>query len=141
MRYLILSGSAFLVLDQWTKRMVQLRSSNWNYHFIGSVVRLRVVTSSKRVYRSDIGRAAMVIIWLAALLSVLALHQTGVQFRSCQSLIGVGCALGGAAGNLSDVLRRGGVIDFIDLRWWPVFNLADVGIVVGLLLAFLPLRF
>ena len=28
--------------------------------------------------------------------------------------------------------------DFIDLRWWPVFNIADVGIVVGLVVAFWP---
>jgi signal peptidase II len=47
-------------------------------------------------------------------------------------------ALGGAAGNLRDILRRHYILDFIDLRWWPVFNLADVSIVAGLLLAFWP---
>ena len=44
-----------------------------------------------------------------------------------------GCALvaGGAAGNLVDRLRFGYVVDFIDLRVWPVFNLADSAITVG----------
>ena len=28
----------------------------------------------------------------------------------------------------------GAVVDFIDLQWWPIFNLADAGIVVGALL-------
>jgi signal peptidase II len=37
---------------------------------------------------------------------------------------------------LLDVLRRRHVVDFIDLGWWPVFNVADVGIVGGLVLAF-----
>jgi signal peptidase II len=32
---------------------------------------------------------------------------------------------------------RGAVVDWIDLRWWPVFNLADSGIVLGGLLAVL----
>ena len=51
-------------------------------------------------------------------------------------MTGLGCALGGAAGNLVDIVRRHHVIDFIDLVWWPVFNLADIGIVGGLLLTF-----
>jgi len=37
-----------------------------------------------------------------------------------------------------DLLRRKYVLDFIDLGWWPVFNMADVGIVAGLVLAFWP---
>ncbi len=38
---------------------------------------------------------------------------------------------GGAAGNLLDRLIRGHVIDFIHVRHWPVFNLADVWLVAG----------
>ncbi|MBE3598097.1 MAG: signal peptidase II [Limnochordaceae bacterium] len=39
-----------------------------------------------------------------------------------------------------DRLRTGSVIDFIDLSVWPVFNLADTGIVVGVALALLVPR-
>ena len=42
--------------------------------------------------------------------------------------------LGGAIGNLADRMRFGGVIDFLDFRVWPVFNLADSCITVGALL-------
>ena len=48
--------------------------------------------------------------------------------------------MGGAAGNVVDRLFRGSgwfrgaVVDFIDLRWWPVFNVADIGVTVGGLL-------
>lgn len=38
---------------------------------------------------------------------------------------------GGALGNLWDRVRWGYVIDFIDFKFWPVFNLADVWIVLG----------
>ncbi len=43
------------------------------------------------------------------------------------------CALllGGAAGNLIDRLRFGYVVDFIDLRVWPVFNIGDSAITIG----------
>jgi signal peptidase II len=37
----------------------------------------------------------------------------------------------GSAGNVIDRLRTGAVIDFVDLRVWPVFNVADIAITVG----------
>jgi len=45
--------------------------------------------------------------------------------------LGLGLILGGAAGNLIDRLRFGYVIDFLDFRVWPVFNVADSAITVG----------
>ena len=51
---------------------------------------------------------------------------------------GLGLILGGALGNLLDRLRNGWVVDFIHLHWhdlsWPVFNLADSAISIGVAL-------
>ena len=44
---------------------------------------------------------------------------------------GVGLLVGGAIGNLYDRLQNGLVVDFLDFRFWPVFNIADVAICVG----------
>jgi len=44
---------------------------------------------------------------------------------------GLGLVVGGALGNLVDRLRHGMVVDFLDFRVWPVFNLADSAIVAG----------
>jgi len=44
--------------------------------------------------------------------------------------------LGGAVGNLIDRLRFGYVVDFIDLRFWPVFNVADSCITIGAVILF-----
>jgi signal peptidase II len=41
--------------------------------------------------------------------------------------------LGGALGNLSDRLFRGQVVDFLDIHFWPVFNLADVALTCGVI--------
>ncbi len=46
----------------------------------------------------------------------------------------MGLLLGGACGNLADRLIRhhgGAVIDFIDFRYWWVFNVADASVVIG----------
>lgn len=48
--------------------------------------------------------------------------------------IGFGLIIGGAISNLIDRLRFGYIIDFINLRSWSVFNIADVAIVVGVIL-------
>ena len=45
-----------------------------------------------------------------------------------------GLILGGAVGNLIDRLRVGYVVDFIDLRVWPVFNVGDSAITIGIAL-------
>ena len=42
--------------------------------------------------------------------------------------------LGGAIGNLIDRARLGYVIDFLDLRVWPVFNVGDSAITIGVTL-------
>ena len=46
-------------------------------------------------------------------------------------LFGFSLILGGAIGNLIDRIAFGYVIDFIDIRIWPVFNIADSAITVG----------
>jgi len=45
--------------------------------------------------------------------------------------LALGLIVGGSLGNLADRVRFGEVIDFLDFRVWPVFNLADSAIVVG----------
>jgi signal peptidase II len=57
---------------------------------------------------------------------------TWAQRPAAQS--GIALLAGGAIGNLIDRVRLGAVIDYLDLRVWPVFNLADVAITVGAVL-------
>ena len=54
---------------------------------------------------------------------------------------GVALLLGGAAGNLIYRVRIGCVIDFLDFRIWPVFNIADIGICIGVALLMYALLF
>jgi signal peptidase II len=69
---------------------------------------------------------------------VIAQH--GHLFDATAARIGLGAALGGATANVVDRLWRGGVVDFIDLRFWPVFNLADCAIVGGIVLTLAFIR-
>ena len=78
-----------------------------------------------------------------AIVVIAVVAYTARRLRSVPWAWALGLLVGGAAGNLVDRLfrspgpGRGAVVDFLDFRVWPVFNLADSGIVVGGLLAVL----
>ena len=81
------------------------------------------------------GSQVMVAMWCAEGTALLALVRYVDAFQGLVPAVALGVALGGAAGNVYDRVRRGGVVDFIDLGFWPVFNLADVAIVTGSIVA------
>jgi signal peptidase II len=82
------------------------------------------------------------------LLALLGLAVVAIVYRSVLRWpgrlppIALGVVVGGALGNLVDrVARDGAVVDFIDLQWWPLFNVADIGITCGAIaLVLLSLR-
>lgn len=72
-----------------------------------------------------------------AVLGVLGFAYSRRDALSPAMIAAVGLVVGGAAGNISDRLFRstgGAVVDFVDLGWWPVFNVADAAIVIGAIL-------
>lgn len=79
---------------------------------------------------------------LAALACLGIVAAIGLAFaaRAWTPRIGLALIVGGALGNVADRLRLGYVVDFIHVRGWPVFNVADVAVVAGMALLFLPRR-
>lgn len=79
-----------------------------------------------------------------ALLSVLAITLIIFYILKNKSLdpvvsLALGLILGGALGNLFDRVRFGYVIDFLDFRIWPVFNIADSAITIGMAILILKI--
>lgn len=74
-----------------------------------------------------IGASLLILVAIAGLLSRGSLYHP-------LSAIALGAIAGGALGNVIDRIRLAGVIDFIQVRWWPTyFNLADVAVRLGVL--------
>jgi signal peptidase II len=136
---LLVSGLCVLLLDRWSKRAIE-RHLGDRPVALGPVVRLRRVRHVKSIYEDRRVRPWFVMVWLIAFSCALTLNRSGMGLQAPHELLGAGAALGGALGNLDDILRRRAVTDFIDLRWWPVFNLADIAIVGGLAMIFWPGR-
>ena len=131
-----ISAGTVLLVDQLSKSLVRKRAGRRGASR-NRFLRIRLVEN-----RNPLGRRSnpgfLLLIWVAALLSAMALYSSGGWFHGTLAVCGLGLAFGGATGNLVDLLRFRFVVDFIDLRWWPVFNFADSAIVAGLVLAFWP---
>lgn len=109
-------------------------------------LRLRLVFNRGAAF--GLGSRFAPLIAILAVVVVVVLLREGGALRGRAARLSLGLVLGGAIGNLSDRLFRegggflgGAVVDFIDLQWWPVFNVADMAITVGAaLLAFAAWR-
>jgi signal peptidase II len=80
------------------------------------------------------------VIGVLAFVVVVVLAMTSARVGTRLAEVAGGLLIGGALGNLVDRLfrgdawLRGAVVDFIDLQWWPIFNIADMGVTVGAVL-------
>ncbi len=84
------------------------------------------------------GQGAGVLIGIVASIVAIVLLASLRNGRPLLGTIGVGLIAGGAIGNVIDRLFRGdggflkgGVVDFVDVQWWPIWNVADMCVVVG----------
>lgn len=136
---MLAAAALTLALDIGSKRMVEARLTQ-RVVALGSTLELRHVSSRRPRYQRNATKVLLTLFWLAAFVSIILLNVFGNRIQSSLALIGAGIALGGAAGNLADIVTRQAVTDFIDFKWWPAFNLADVAILGGLALALWPAR-
>lgn len=67
-------------------------------------------------------------------IAAILLYSRYPLFNRMLAQIALGLLLGGAVGNLIDRIFQGEVTDFIDVGAWPVFNLADTAITIGVIL-------
>ena len=130
-------AAAVLLADQLTKLWALRALEGGDIHLFWTI-RLRLVFNQGTAF--GLGSSFAPVITVAALIvSVLLLALTWSTTRSRTAAL-AGLVLGGALGNLGDRAFRGdgffggSVIDFVDPQWWPVFNLADAAISVGVVL-------
>lgn len=83
------------------------------------------------IFKSQI--SAFIILSIIAIF-LIAYYFPRLNKKAILAKLGLALILGGAASNLIDRIRFGYVIDFLDFRIWPVFNIADSALTVGAIL-------
>jgi signal peptidase II len=128
-------AGAVIVVDQLTKWWATRALADRDIDIVWTL-RLRLIRNSGAAFSLAGGRGGLV--GLLAIAVVIALIAFGRAIDTKIGAVALGLVLGGALGNLLDRLLRegsgflgGGVIDFVDLQWWPVFNVADAAVSIG----------
>ncbi|MEY2421669.1 MAG: signal peptidase [Acidimicrobiaceae bacterium] len=128
-------AAVVIAIDQLTK--------TWAVHTLATrdidlVWTLRLHLARNRDAAFSLGFGSGGLIAVLAIAVVVVLIVVGRSLSTRLGVLSLGLVLGGALGNLIDRAFRdgsgflgGAVIDFIDLQWWPVFNVADMAVSVG----------
>jgi signal peptidase II len=127
--------------DQATKSWAVDALDDRVIDLVGSL-RLRLVLNDGAAFSLVGGRTTVVALIALAVTAVVL--RFGLRSRRPSWAVGFGLIFGGASGNLVDRALRDGegflggrVVDFVDLQWWPVFNVADAALVLGVGIVFL----
>lgn len=139
--FLVLAGIAAVVvsLDQLSKSWViaWLPEGHWWSPWSGEaaeIFRITHITNSGAAFGLFPNQGSFFILIAIIVVVAIVLYYRRLPAEDWLIRVSLGLQLGGAIGNLIDRLRFGYVIDFIDISFWPVFNLADASITVGVLL-------
>jgi signal peptidase II len=132
-------AGAVLVVDQLTKWWATTELADGHSIDLVWSLRFRLTRNFGSAFSLGQGRGALISLLAIAVVAVLL--RSGRHATRPVAALALGLVLGGAVGNLTDRAFRagdgflgGGVVDFIDLQWWPVFNVADMGVVCGAVL-------
>ena len=130
-----------LILDQLSKWVASRELPMRVIELLPNFFDLQLVHNAGAAFGLFAGWAPL---WRLGLLTGVALVATGFvvlllhRTQLLWNVLALGLVLGGAVGNLIDRIRFGWVVDFIHLHWhdlsWPVFNLADSAISVGVVM-------
>ena len=142
---LFLVAALVIVVDHFTKLYIE----NWlplNHSWapvpeLGSYFRITHVSNTGAAFGLFPGGSLFFTVIAIVVGAVIILYNYGLPAGHPLLRLALGLQLGGALGNLIDRLRLGHVTDFLDFGPWPVFNVADMAIVAGVvILGFLMIQ-
>ena len=134
----LLTALAVVLLDQASKWLV-VQNLAVGVPLPGPETALGRFFSLTHVHNTGVafglGRGNSSLFTLVALgvVAGLVLYERRLPAGAMLPRLALGLIAGGAVGNVIDRLRQGHVTDFLDFKFWPVFNVADSCVVVGVL--------
>lgn len=133
--FLILVAVVVFVLDRLTKvAVVRSIPVNGSRPLLGGLVYLTHVQNTGAAFSLGIGLGSFFLAFALVAVVGIAYAYRHLPPDEQWSRLALGMILGGAIGNALDRVLQGSVTDFVDFRWFPVFNTADSFITVGALI-------
>ena len=128
-----------VLLDQITKLVVKgrfyLRES---IEILGDILRFTYIQNEGMAFGIQVGSKLFLTIFTSIASIVIIVCMYRMRNERFHSRLSLALILGGTIGNLIDRFAYGAVIDFIDVgignTRWPVFNVADTSVTIGMII-------
>jgi signal peptidase II len=124
-----------ILLDQWTKQLArQYLVENGlprTIPMVGDLFKLTYVENRGAAFGLLQNQTVFFVVVGVVVIGVIIVSYRQMAAPSMFLNLCLGLQMGGAIGNLIDRVKDGYVVDFLELPYWPVFNIADSAIVVG----------
>ncbi len=128
----VLSSIIIITIDQVTKYLVNTKISlNTSIEIIPGIIFISHVKNSGAAFGVFQNRTNILIIISVIAIILIIILKIKLNLDSIFYNISLGFILGGAIGNLIDRIIFGEVVDFLHLRYFAVFNVADSFICIG----------
>jgi len=125
-----------LILDQLSKYIIEINLYKKSIDIIENVFSITYVENYGAAWGILSNNNWIILILTPLLIGLIVWYLYKISKNKLEYIAG-GLVIGGAIGNYLDRIVRGYVVDFFDFKIWPVFNIADIGIVVGCILMIL----
>ena len=136
-KYAVIISIGFIIVfsDQLTKFLIkQNLQLNQSIPVIKNILHLTYITNTGSAFGLFKGFNWFFILFSLVVIIVIFYFINQIKNNEKMMRISVSLVLGGTIGNLIDRIAYGAVIDFIDFRIWPVFNIADSAVTIGIII-------
>ncbi len=127
--FVILITFLILIIDQVTKLLV-LKNITSSVTVIKNILYFSVIKNTGAAF-GILKNETMLLIWFSVIVIGVILFYMDKIPKDKIVQIFTALILGGTISNLIDRLRLGYVIDFINFKIWPAFNIADAAVTIG----------
>lgn len=126
------TAAATLLLDRGTKALVhEFMRPSQSVQILGDILQLTRVENAGAAFGMLQGRQLFLAVVGSIVIVAVAVYMWRARPRQPWVLFALGLVAGGSIGNLIDRVTTGVVVDFVEVSFWPVFNVADSAVVVG----------
>ena len=129
---LLIIAAFVVVVDQFTKYLVTSNMiEGMGIPIVDGIFHLTFILNPGAAFGILENNRWFFVLTALAVLAFLFYYRHVILSETRMVQFGIALFAGGALGNLIDRIRIGLVIDFFDLRIWPIFNVADIAICLG----------
>lgn len=122
-----------LLLDQFTKFLISKFVKN-SLKIIPRILEIEIIKNTGVAFGINSGNMKNIVITIIFLCLIIYFIKKQFRLINIKTMFSLSLMFAGGFSNLIDRIVRGGILDFIKISTFPIFNIADISIVIGWIL-------